>query len=66
MANNEIMALNEQSEEERPIVHVDGVVPVDAKPVGYLRILKQEEFEQIDYPVYEGKHNTPLGVRVKF
>lgn len=35
--------------------HIEGSIPVDAQPVGYLRILKQEEFEQIDYPVYEGK-----------
>lgn len=33
----------------------EGGVPVDAQPVGYLRILKQDEFEQTDYPVYEGE-----------
>ena len=29
-------------------------IPIDAQPVGYLRIMAQQELEQTDYPVYEG------------
>ena len=45
-----------------PVGDEDGGVPIDAHPVAYLRILKQPEFDQVDYPVYEGKPRSNIGV----
>ncbi len=33
-----------------------GSVPADAQPLGYLRIMAQQDLEQTDYAVYEGKY----------
>ena len=49
------MAFKSLSEERGPLSQGGNSILVDGQPIGYLRILQQDEFDEFDYPVYEGR-----------